>query len=151
MPKDIWSRSVFLTPTDTTVGFISKSNTKLDKAKDRLPNKNYITALPSLKSLRERTRVPNIHKNRVRRAKQTTFIFKNGKSYRVIKDNQHIELIKKLKWAYTSSANLSGENFNKEFAEDMADIIISYPRIKEIEIKASKIYFLGNFSIYRTR
>ena len=122
----------------------------MDKAKDRLPNKNYITALPSLKSLRERIRVPNIHKNRVRRAKQTTFIFKDKKSYRVIKDNRHIELIKKLKSAYTSSANLSGEDFNREFAESRADVIISFCDNKR-EFRASRIYFVGNFTIKKIR
>ena len=48
----------------------------------------------------------------------------NGSSYRVIKDARHLLLINRLKWAYTSSANLSGEAYDESFAREQADVTI---------------------------
>ena len=59
-------KQLFLTNTDTTIGFISKSKEILDITKNRPRDKRYIQALPSLKALKKR--VPKIHKKRVRRA-----------------------------------------------------------------------------------
>ena len=139
---------VFLTDTDTTIGFVSQNYKKLSIIKNRLPNKHYIKALSSLKELKKDTRVPTIHKNRVRRAKRTTFIIKS-KSYRVIKDKNHLLLLKRLKWAYTTSANLSGKEYKKSFAKNSCDIEVSsnLDRVKN----SSKIYRLNNLNIKRVR
>lgn len=142
----IKSTTVYLTPTDTTIGFVSKSSEQLTIIKQRPPHKHYIKALPTLKALQSFTRVPQAHKNLVRRAKQTSFIFPNGHSYRVIKDTQHTQLLLKLGWAYTTSANLSGEEYNEEFAKKSADILVGFPKKQESR-GASKIFKL-NRSIY---
>jgi len=70
--------NLYLTQTDTTIGFVSQDISKIDRAKKRLPNKYYIRVVDSLESLKTFTRVPQKYKNRVRRAKKSTFIFPCG-------------------------------------------------------------------------
>ena len=144
MLKDL----VFLTQTDTTIGFVSQNSQKLTQIKQRPPHKHYIKALPSLQILKLFTRIPDIHKNRLRRAKKTTFILPNGDSYRVVKDRHHLLLLKRLGWAYTTSANLSAEAYDEEFAEKSADILITPLKQKS---SASNIYKLGKTTFKRIR
>ncbi len=139
---------IFLTQTDTTIGFVSQNAAKLSNIKQRPSHKHYIRAVNSLKTLKSFTRVPNKHKNRVRRAKKTTFIMPNSHSYRVIYDRHHLLLINRLKWAYTTSANLSGESYDEYFARSVADVIIEPLNLNN---KASKIYKLGLTKIQRIR
>ena len=139
---------VFLTQTDTTIGFVSQNADRLTQIKQRPPHKHYIKAVNSLDTLKRFARVPQRHKNRVRRAKKTTFIMPNGNSYRVIKDKHHLLLLDRLKWAYTTSANLSNEAYDESFAREMADVIIE--PIKKTS-QASQIFKLGNLSLKRIR
>jgi tRNA A37 threonylcarbamoyladenosine synthetase subunit TsaC/SUA5/YrdC len=132
---------LFLTQTDTTIGFVSQDASKIDRAKKRLPDKHYIRVVNSLETLKTFTRVPNIHKNRLRRAKQTTFIMPNGLSFRVVKDTEHNILLDRFKWLYSSSANLSGAVYDEVYAKDKAEVLVSFPLIEEG--MASKIYRLG--------
>jgi tRNA A37 threonylcarbamoyladenosine synthetase subunit TsaC/SUA5/YrdC len=139
---------IFLTQTDTTIGFVSQNADKLTEIKQRPPHKHYIKAVNSLHTLKTFTRVPQTHKNRVRRARKTTFVMPNGHSYRVIQDKHHLLLLNRLKWAYTTSANLSNEEYNESFAREMADVIIE--PIKETN-QASQIYRLGKNTLRRIR
>jgi tRNA A37 threonylcarbamoyladenosine synthetase subunit TsaC/SUA5/YrdC len=139
---------VFLTQTDTTIGFVSQNADKLTHIKQRPPHKYYIKAVNSLDTLKTFTRVPQKHKNRVRRAKKTTFIMPDGDSYRVIKDKHHLLLLDRLKWAYTTSANLSNEAYDESFAREMADVIIE--PIQENR-QASSIYRLGKNTLRKIR
>lgn len=139
---------VFLTQTDTTIGFVSQNAEQLTQIKQRLPHKHYIKALPSLNALKSFTRVPGIHKNRLRRAKETTFIMPNELSYRVVNDKHHLLLLHRLGWAYTTSANLSSEAYDEDFAKKNADIIITPLKQKR---SASNIYKLGKFTFKRIR
>ena len=139
---------VFLTQTDTTIGFVSQNADRLSEIKQRPPHKHYIKAVNSLYTLKTFARVPQKYKNRVRRAKKTTFIMPNGSSYRIIRDKHHLLLLDRLKWAYTTSANLSNEAYDESFAREMADIIIE--PIKETN-QASHIYKLGKYSLERIR
>ena len=141
---------VFLTQTDTTIGFVSQNADRLTIIKQRPPHKHYIKALPSLQTLKTFTRVPNRYKNRVRRAKRSTFIFPNGHSYRVIRETEHLHLIQKLGWAYTTSANISGEPYDRIFAESSADIIVQFPTKNSRQI-ASQIIKLNNSRMKRVR
>ena len=100
-----------MTQTDTTIGFVSQNSDRLNKLKHRPLYKHYIRALPSLKNLKNYTRVPKKFKNHIRRSKLSTFILPNNNSYRIIRDKEHIKLISRLGWAYTTSANLSGKDF----------------------------------------
>lgn len=141
---------VFLTPTDTTVGFVSQSALRLTQIKQRPPHKHYIKALPSLRILQSFVRVPQKHKNRLRRSKRSTFVFPNGYSYRIIREKQHLSLIQKLGWAYTTSANLSGESFDETFALGAADIIVKYPS-PQGSTSASSVFKLNNIKLLRIR
>jgi len=139
---------VFLTQTDTTIGFVSQNAENLTAIKQRPPHKHYIKAVNSLQTLKTFTRVPSSHKNRVRRANKTTFIMPNTHSYRVVRDQHHLLLLNRLKWAYTTSANLSNFSYDEKFAKEAADIIISPLQERQ---EASHIYKLGKTAIKRIR
>ncbi len=144
MPNDL----VYLTQTDTSIGFVSQNADKLTAIKQRPPHKHYIKAVNSLQTLQTFTRVPSSHRNRVRRANKTTFILPNGYSYRVVKDRHHLLLLNRLGWAYTTSANLSSKEYNENFARKSADIIITPLKQK---YSASNIYQLGKTTLKRIR
>ena len=72
----------------------------------------------------------------------------NGHSYRVVKDKHHLLLLNRLKWAYTTSANLSNQAYDETFAKNMADVTLE--PLKETN-QASDIYKLGQYSIRRIR
>jgi len=133
--------NLYLTQTDTTIGYVSQDPKKIDKAKRRKPNKHYIQVVNSLKTLQEFSRVPNKFKNQVRRAKRTTFIMPNGMSFRVVKETEHNLLLDRLKWVYSSSANLSGAEYDETYARENAEVILSFPKAKNG--KASTIYKLS--------
>jgi tRNA A37 threonylcarbamoyladenosine synthetase subunit TsaC/SUA5/YrdC len=139
------TKELFLTSTDTAIGFVSKDSTSLDIAKQRAPNKKYIKALPNLKSIDKR--IPKKFKNRVRRAKKVTFILDKNYSFRVIKNKTHNLLIKRLGWAYTTSANQSTKEYSYEYAYKKADIIV-YPLKNS---KPSTILKLGKTRAKRLR
>lgn len=133
--------TVFFTQTDTTLGFISQNQHQLNCIKKRPPNKHYIKAVNSLKTLQNFVRVPSKHKNHLRRATKSTFVFPNGDSYRLIKDKHHLLLLNRLTWAYTTSANLSGYDVDEAFAKEHADITIEPLNQNK---QASKIFKLNN-------
>ncbi len=139
---------VFLTQTDTTIGFVSQNSDRLNEIKQRPKDKRFIKALNSFDTLNAMTRVPDIHKKRVRRAEKSTFIIKDA-SFRVVRDSHHLLLLNRLQWAYTTSANLSGKEYNEEFALQNADIIV-YP-LNEKRSKASQIFRLNAKKIKRLR
>ena len=116
--------TVYLTATDTTIGLVSQSDERLDAIKGRPAHKHYITALPSLRALKKRTRIPAHHRNRVRRARRTTFVLPNSRSWRIVHDPRHRRLIQRLGWAYTTSANRSGEAYDEAWAREVADVVI---------------------------
>jgi tRNA A37 threonylcarbamoyladenosine synthetase subunit TsaC/SUA5/YrdC len=143
----VLKNKVFLTSTDTTIGFISQNSDRLNEIKQRSNEKKFIKALDSLDTLKVFTRVQNAHKKMLRRAKKTTFIIKDT-SYRVVDDAHHLLLLNRLKWAYTTSANLSGKVYDEDFAKENADVII-YP-LKEGK-STSAIYKLGKNNIKKIR
>jgi len=148
MKNKMLNNKVFLTQTDTIIGFISQDADKLTAIKRRPPHKHYIKAVNTLQTLKTFTRVPTLHKNRVRRAKKVTFIMPNGLSYRVVKDKHHLHLLNRLKWAYTTSANLSNEAYDETFAKKVADVIVL--PLKEIQ-QSSNIFQLGKYTLKRIR
>ena len=141
---------IYLTQTDTTVGFLSQNKEKLNTIKNRPKNKKILKEVDSLYTLKKFTRVPKEHKKRVRRAKKTTFIYPNGESFRVVRDIRHLEFLRKFKWMYSTSANLHGQKFDEKWARDKADIIVEDKR-GLYEGEASRIYKLGKRKIKRIR
>ncbi|WP_292664407.1 Sua5 YciO YrdC YwlC family protein [Nitratifractor sp.] len=144
----ISQETLFLTSTDTTVGFLSQSAEVLDRAKGRPTGMPYLRVLPSLAALRERTRVPLSHRKRLRRAARTTFIFPKGDAYRIVRDRRHLLLLERLGWAYSSSANPSGGTYDEAFARACADIVIEPLRLTH---PPSRIYCLGRHKIRKIR
>jgi len=128
--------TLFLSSTDTTIGFLSRSKDRLNLAKKR-EGKEYITALDSFKELKYK--VPKAHRKLVRRAKRVTFILPNGYSFRVIKDKEHLLLLERFRWLYTTSANESGKDYDFDFATSKANIIISPLRQKAPPSKILKL------------
>ena len=115
---------VILVQTDTTVGFLSQDAEKLRAIKSRSATKPFIKVYKSFHALTDdNKRVPNKYKNRVRRAKRTTFIVKNI-AFRVADDKLASAFLRASQWNYSTSANKSGENFSRDFCEEKADIII---------------------------
>ena len=141
--------NLYLTQTDTTIGFICQDASKIDKAKKRKPNKYYIKVVDSLETLKTFTRVPNKYKNRVRRAKRTSFIMPNSLSFRVVKNTEHNLLLDRLAWVYSSSANLSGAEYDENYAQKNTEVLVSFPNMKKGT--ASKIYKLSQNNIRSIR
>ena len=142
------SSKVYLTQTDTTVGFISQDADRLTDIKQRPPHKHYIKVVDSLATLKAQARIPTRYKNRLRRAHKSTFILPNGASYRVIHDPRHLALISNLGWAYSTSANLSSKAYDEPWARSVADVVIEPLADKGTP---SKIYKINNRSIQRIR
>ncbi len=142
--------NVYLVQTDTTAGFLSQNKKKLNQIKKRALNQKILIEVESLKTLKNFTRVPAKFKNMVRRVKKTTFIYPKGESFRVVKDEKHLEFLRKFKWMYSTSANLSGKKFDKEWAIKQADIIVEG---KEgfFEGEPSNIYKINNSKIKKLR
>lgn len=139
---------IYLAQTDTTAGFLSKDYKELNLAKKRELKKPCIITSAYFFALKNLARVPNNYKNKVRRAKKTTFIYKNKVSFRIIHDCRHKEFLKSFIFLYSSSANLHGNNFNLDYALRMADVIVDD---NFCENSSSKIYKLNNKNIKRLR
>lgn len=71
---------LYLAQTDTTAGFLSKDEREINKAKGRALQTPCILTMSSLKELASLVRVPKAHKNLVRKAKKTSFIYKNTRA-----------------------------------------------------------------------
>lgn len=115
---------VVLTQTDTTVGFLSQDAQKLYEIKSRPSSKPFIKVYKDFKSFKsDGKRVPKKRKKLIRRSKRTTYILGDF-SFRVAKPPLHSELLRVTPWFYSTSANRSGEQFERAFCEAKADIII---------------------------
>jgi len=115
---------IILTQTDTTVGFLSQDDKKLQEIKSRKPSKEFIKVYKNFKTLlASGHRIPNKYKNSIRRSKKTTFIVKN-RAFRVAKDSLDSQLLRDSFWYYSTSANESGKNFDRDFCIEKADIIV---------------------------
>jgi tRNA A37 threonylcarbamoyladenosine synthetase subunit TsaC/SUA5/YrdC len=116
--------TLYLTPSDTTIGFLCQDAARLDRVKRRPSGHPYLVALPSLRALAAAVRVPLPFRRQVRRARRTTFIYPNGRSYRLVRDRRHLLLLRRLGWAFSTSANLSGHPYDEAWAREQADVIV---------------------------
>jgi len=118
------SVKVILTQTDTTVGFLSQDEKKLQDIKSRKPSKPFIKVYKDFKTLlASGHRIPGKFKNRVRRSKKTTFIVKN-RAFRVAGNTLDSQILRDIFWHYSTSANESNKNFDRNFCMQKADIIV---------------------------
>lgn len=129
---------ITLAQSDTTVGFFSSDFATLNRVKNRPENQPVIALVDSFASLKRRVRVPNSHKNLVRRSKKSTFIYANGESYRVAKELPFVDD----KPLFTTSANLAKERFDEAWAKSVSDVWITTPS-GFIESKPSDLIRLG--------
>lgn len=140
---------VFLAQTDTTVGFLSQDAERLGEIKTRDTAKPFLKVFSDFQTLKEHTRIPNAHKNWVRRAKKTTFIVKN-QAFRYVNDPYHAKLIGEYGWLYSTSANPSGGSYESDFCARHADRIIEDYR-GLCELSPSKIFKLGHHRFKKLR
>lgn len=118
-------KSVYLVQADTTVGFSSNDREKLAIIKKRPLSQKILSTVNNFKTLKKHTRVPKKFKNRVRRSRNTTFIYPNGNSYRKISSKTRFyDFLDKFDILYSSSANVTKQSFEKEFAFENADVIV---------------------------
>lgn len=136
---------VYLVQTDTTAGFLSQNSLKLATSKQRNQKQPFIACVDSLKTLQEFGRVPQKFKKQIRRSQKSTFIYPNNKAIRVVKDALHVEFLQKIRWTYSSSANLTKKSFDMNYAKQKADIIVEDSR-GFFEDTPSRIY-----KIYKTK
>jgi len=142
---------VYLVQTDTTVGFSSSNDEKLSNIKQRPTSQKILQTINSFKTLKENTRVPKKFRKRVRNSKKTTFIYPNGKSFRIIdKNDEFYPFIDKFKALYSTSANLTKNSFDLEFATENSDIIV-LSKEGFSEKSSSSIYKISKEQIRRIR
>ena len=142
--------STILTQTDTTVGFLSQSSQKLYEIKSRSNTKSFIKVYSNFKSFIETgNRVPLSKRRTIRYAKKTTFIVKN-RAFRVVALEQNSQIMRKLSWCYSTSANKSSEGFSRDFCETKSDIIIE--NINGLhERKSSRLIKINNIKTRKIR
>ncbi len=127
---------LYLAQTDTTAGFLSKSQAEINKAKNRALQTPCILTMAYFSELLSLVRVPKAHKNLVRKARKTSFVYTNSRNSsdkalnfsqgfkgdlacRVVKDSSHSEFLAKNGAFFSSSANLHGEKFNAQKARQI--------------------------------
>lgn len=145
------SSLVYLVQTDTTVGFSSSNDEKLSKIKQRPKTQKILQTINTFKILKEHTRIPKKYRKIVRNSKNTTFIYPNKESFRKISPNSNfINFVDKFKNIYSTSANLSGEDYEEEFAFSSSDVIV-FTNSNFNTSSASSIYKLSKLAIKRLR
>ena len=142
---------LLLAQSDTTVGFLSYSSERVNKAKQRPVSQKVLQTFPSFKALNQVTRVPKKHRSFVRRSKKTTFVLDNGLAFRVVsKKSLHHSLIESMGPLYSSSANRTKKSFNENEACLLADIIVK-DRRGFYEAEASEMFRLSKSGKRRMR
>lgn len=115
---------VYLAQTETTAGFLSQNAQALSTIKNRPSGKSFLISVDSFKALKTLTRIPKEHRQNIRKAHKTTFAYPCGLAVRVVKEEAHLQFLRKLRWSYSTSSNPSGKGFNKAFAMEKADVIV---------------------------
>ncbi len=143
---------VFLAQCDTTAGFLSANETRINELKNSPKDKAILRESCDLSHIKAFSRIPRILQKHLRRAKKTTFIFDNNLSFRVVGEsyldsesheshlrgelresnksykfsqNLHHKFLKQFGTLFSSSANQKGKKFERNFALNCADIIVS--------------------------
>ncbi len=130
---------------------MSLDDKKLAVVKNRPITQKTIRVVDSYQTLKNHTRIPKKHRKKVRNSKNTTFIYPQGESFRVIdKNSLHHKFIKKFKAMYSTSANESGYKFDINFATKNCDVEVILST-KYFETKASSIIKLNNKNLIRVR
>ena len=142
--------AVYLTQTDTTVGFVSQSSFHLAQAKERDTAQPFILCVSSYKKQKNLTRTPKNFRKKVRRMRKVTWLYPNKKAIRVVKEHKHQTFLKDFTYVYSSSANKNKKDFNLAYAKNQADIMI-IDRSGFHQQQASTILKLGKNKIHKLR
>lgn len=142
---------IYLAQSDTTAGLLSQDKARLNALKGRAKDKPCVVTVSSLCVLKGFARVPKAHKALVRRAKKTSFIYPNGLCLRCVKDARHAKFLASFEggWAYSTSANEHGKDFDINWAKSVADEIFDADILSQG--KGSAIFKLGKKSIKKIR
>ncbi len=142
---------IYLVQTDTTVGFSSADDEKLFSIKKRSKLQKILQTLDSFDTLKKNTRIPKLHRKIVRNSKKTTFIYPNLNSFRVVNKNDSFHsFIKKFKAQYSTSANYTKKSFEKNFALENCDVVVSTKNEFNEKISSS-IFLLGKRKLKKIR
>jgi tRNA A37 threonylcarbamoyladenosine synthetase subunit TsaC/SUA5/YrdC len=141
---------LYLTQTDTTVGFLSADSKKLSMAKDRDEKQPFLICVDTFSKLKKLTRIPKLHKKKIRRTPRTSFLYPNKKAIRVIKDPYHARFLREFDFLYSTSANKNRALYDYNYAYSKVNIIIEDYRGLH-EGKASHILKLGKKRIQKLR
>ena len=144
------SNLLYLTQTDTTVGFVSSEPKKLSHAKQRDKNQPFLIAVDSYKKLKQISCVPKVHRKRVRRTKKTSYLYPDKNAIRVIQEPNHLKFLKEFDFLYTTSANKNQEPFDIEYAKKEAEVVIEDCRGLH-QFCASAIIKLGKIKVKKLR
>ena len=117
-------KPVFLVQNETTVGLVSPDAAVLLAAKPRAGKKGFLRTLPDLAALKNEVRVPVNFRGNVRRSKKITYIYPQGVAIRVILAGEYRRFLRRWGGCFATSANQSGSVFDREWAEEKADIIV---------------------------
>lgn len=146
--------AVFLAQCDTTAGFLSANQARILEVKNSPKDKAILRESCDLAHIKALSRIPRILQKHIRFAKKTTFIFDNNLSFRVVGEsseilhlcgkwgkskklrelggkshksnpNLHHAFLKRFGTLFSSSANQKGKKFERNFALNRADIIVS--------------------------
>lgn len=134
---------LYLAQTDTTAGFLSKDFREINRIKNRPLNTPCLLTMAEFGALSRFSRVPNSHKNFIRKAKKTSFILTNSRSFRVVKNHPHAAFLREFGAFFSSSANLHGKKFDANLAKKIT--LKNGGKVLNdtlFEGKASKIYKL---------
>jgi len=133
---------IYLTQTDSIAGFLCSNPSKINEIKNRdLSTKNIlaISSFARIKQIKNFPRIPQKHKNLLRRSKKTSFIVGDF-SFRVIdKQSNHFRFINKFDYMYSSSANLHNESFDFDIAFGLCDVCVFGKNKINSQDRASKI------------
>ena len=145
------SSLIYLTQTDTTVGFLSSDDKKLASAKQRDAKQKILQVVTTFKNVKKQVRVPHRHKKFIRNANRTTFIYPNSLAFRVVnKESSHQNFLQKFDLMYSTSANKTKNRFDEKYALQKCDIAV-YTKNQFVEKQASKIYKINRTKIKKIR
>ena len=145
------SSLIYLTQTDTTVGFLSNNDKKLSGAKQRDSKQKTLQVVSNFKTLNKLVRAPQKYKKVIRRARKSTIIYPNKMAFRVVpQDSSHHIFLKKFDLMFSTSANKTKNNFDEEYAVKNSNIVV-YNKENFMEKKASSIYKINKRKIKKIR
>ncbi|STP12706.1 Sua5 YciO YrdC YwlC family protein [Helicobacter mustelae] len=122
----------------------------LNQTKERQASKKVLQEVASFCVLKQYVRVPRAHQKRLRRAKKTTFVYKNTQAFRVVKDSKHLLFLQKFSKIYSSSANKSTQEFSLQWAKEHSDVWVMDAR-GLYQDRASRIYKFSKTKVKKLR